>query len=188
MTDPNHGACESSTRTSIPVTVFTLLIERPQTRDALVLFSNLGDVSLTWNLSFDALSSSWTISPSNYGHLDPSDGFMQVRLFLNSTFLQARAAPYTTRFMPNASSPTPTPSPEASSVALVVHTIVLATPIAARSNVTVRSSGVSASSMIEFDVTPIDGTGQIILDAAAVAYTANLLVNTTGGRGGWYAV
>ena len=160
-----------------------MLIDKPQTQHALVLFSNTGDVLLSWNLSWvSSQTSAWSISPSNYGQLVPSQGFEQVKLLLNSTLLQARTTPYTMHFVLNSSSPTPTPAPETSSVALVVHAIISATPDAARSNVTITRAarqGMVASSTIEFDVVPIDSTGQIILDASDVAYSAKLVVIKT---------
>ena len=160
-----------------------MLIDKPQTQHALVLFTNTGDVLLSWNLSWvSSQTSAWSISPSNYGQLDPSQGFEQVELLLNSTLLQARTTPYTMHFVLNSSSPTPTPAPETSSVALVVHAIISATPDAARSNVTITRAarqGMVASSTIEFDVVPIDSTGQIILDASDVAYSAKLVVIKT---------
>ena len=146
-----------------------------------LFFPNIGDVQLSWELAVTANTEHlrWILSPTT-GMLAAGDT-QQVVLLLNLTSLQARAAEYRTEVTLNTSSPTPTPNPISSTTAVVIRTVISASPDAARSNVTINNiSSIAASSIVQFAVVPIDTTGLTILDAAQIAYSAKLTAMTTG--------
>ena len=123
----------------------------------------------------------WDVLPSiSAGTLQPC-GFGQLTLVVKSTWLQAREAPYTTRWTMNSSSPTPTPAPRSSSYDLVVKTYVSARPDAAASYVNITNVGrLTAAGKVEFAVATFDETGMVILDATGVAWSASLVHSASG--------
>ena len=117
----------------------------------------------------------WSAAPSD-GLLVSGESIGLV-LSLDSSSLQARAAAYSTTFILNTTSPTPTPHPVSQLMQFVGLVTVSAMPSAEHSNATLlhnASELIVASSIIQFDVTPVDHTGLVILDGWDIGYVAKL--------------
>ena len=182
-TDPNVGACSSSASMSDPVAgvVITeedvwVYVNKPSTGRVDLQFSNLGNVRMLWELVVSSNPDQlvWNV-PKNNGSLAAGKPW-DIPLQVSSEDLQARAASYDTNFTLHASSPELTPIPESRSIRFVVHTVVSAAPNAAASYVDIINlANLTAAGTVEFDVTSVDSTGMIVLDAANVAYSAEIL-------------
>jgi hypothetical protein len=156
-----------------------------------VQFSNLGGVHMLWGIGVAATPSrlSWDV-PGRNGSLDGS-ALLSLPLKVNSEGRQARAAPYDTTFTLNASSPEPTPIPESRTPQFAIHTVISATPDAAKNYANITQiatpnaqhssnlASVTTSSVVHFVVVPVDSEGLNILDASQVAYNAKLFISTT---------
>ena len=183
LTDPLDASCASSASISDPVAGVMITTEdvwvrvtKPDTGRVDLQFSNLGDVSMRWGLFLTSNPSQavWN-TPNQSGSLDGGQP-MSLPLQVNSEGLQARDAAYVTRFTLNTSSPERTPKPESKSTQFMVHTVVSAPPNVTASYVDITdAAGLVARGILEFEVTSIDVTGMVILDAADVAYTAVLV-------------
>ena len=183
--DPDDVAsCASSASMSDPVAgvVITsnadvwVYVDKPQTGRMDVQFSNLGDVRLEWDLNVTSNPEQlgWN-APTLNGSLTAGDAW-SIALQLSSEGLQAREAAYVSSYTLSGSSPEPTPIPESRSIDFTLHTVISAMPIAAASHFNITNAAtLAAAGDVEFEVTSVDVTGMVILDATNVVYSADLV-------------
>ena len=184
-TDPSDASCASSASMSDPFAGVVIsnneeiwvYVDKPDTGRLDIQFSNLGDVRMLWELFLSANPAqlAWNV-PHRNGSLAAGEAWSIPLQLISSAGLQARDDAYITSFTLNARSPEPTPIPESRSVSFNVHTVVLASPDADLSYINITNlQQLTAAGTIDFDVTSVDGTGMVILDAVDVAYSAALV-------------
>ena len=191
MTDPLDASCASSASMSDPVAGVMIasedvwiLVNKPETGSVVIQFSNLGDVRMRWELFISSNSEGlvWNL-PNRSGSLAAGEPW-GMTLQISSERLQARDAAYVTNFTLNATSPEPTPVPESKSIHFILYTVVSASPITAASYVKITNlAQLTAAGTVAFDITSLDATGMVILDATDTAYSAVLLHSASGDAG-----
>ena len=180
QTDPNLGACSSSGEMSSLVlgsekTQLLLLSKDDGNATTSLFFPNTGDVFIVWGLAVtkNPEGLNWTTFLTN-GTLEAGE-MQEIALSLDMSGIQARSAEYSTELTLNVSSPTPTPFPISSITTVVVRTIVTALASAAASFVVISDPArLAAGDLVTFTVTPVDGTGRVILDPTDFAYFGTL--------------
>ena len=172
--DPDSGlSCYDSAAIYVPIDTFALQIDKAETfgSTTLVIVNEGGnpDVPLLWNLSAPA-GVAWKFTPPS-GQV-AGGKVTTVEIALAPAELQARRLFY--EWDLNLTSNSFHKSDRSKRIAM--SAVISATPVASQSMATMRNtSELTASGTVDFDVTSIDASGMVILDAEGLAYSAALV-------------
>ena len=159
---------------TVPVRTFTMQTIKPGVQRTILMFFNEGDLTLTWHLESTTNVTAWNVTPAS-GALSGGEVAV-VTMESETAHLQARSDAYVSTL----GLVSDTLDPTEQNIRIDVHSIVTATPSASKSRVTLRNlDTLSVSGTLEFELTPVDVTGMVVLDPPDVTYQARLWSLTT---------